>query len=205
MFIMATFLLASLSDAFSHGDRVSMMRRSQYRGQRTDWHEVPHRSMPRFLQDTDSTLVLPASVIGSGEPFKMQLALHGLQLATPWITLSDGQGRFLSHLDLFLRASGDSIAAVHCEMQFVDESAGAPEHITLHTTWDRTLTLELSAALGALLLLSGAMAVALAWHTCQRHGGSALAKVLDEPDVDEPVGTHAVRASHRLQQGGKAD
>ena len=63
-------------------------------------------------------------------PVCRSLALHGMQLVTPWITLADGQGRFLSHLELQLTASGDALTAVRWEGQYVDEHP--PDQISVH-------------------------------------------------------------------------
>ena len=122
------------SSSFLHGDALPMMRRTQHRGQRTVWSEVPHRVAPRFR--VDSTVMLdsapPAQL--DDEPYKLSLALLGLQFITPWITVADGSGRHLEQLELRLTASGDSLAGVRWEGHYVDNTGGEfapPAHIAL--------------------------------------------------------------------------
>jgi hypothetical protein len=113
------------------------------------------------------------------------LALHGLQFVTPWIVVADGNGRFLSHLDLLLTASGDALTAVRWETQYVDETP--PTHISVHTTWQHSLEHDLSSALSVLFVVAAVLVAALAYATCRQHGASTLAKLLqDEPDEEPP-------------------
>ena len=44
-------LLRTLCSAYLTGDPIPMMRRTQHSGQRSAWHEVPSRELPRFLQN----------------------------------------------------------------------------------------------------------------------------------------------------------
>ena len=129
------------------------------------------------------------------------LALHGLQFVTPWITVADGKGRFLSHLELQLTAAGDALTAVRWETEYVDEAP--PNHISVHTKWEHALEHDLSSALTLLFLVAGCLAAALAYFTCRKHGGSTIAKLLyDEDDYsgeprDEGGDLHAYRTQYR--------
>ncbi len=103
------------SASFLHGDALPMMRRVQHSGQRTEWSEVPHRIAPRFGVDRTVLLeALPADHPDT-EPYKVSLALLGLEFTTPWITLSDGSGRYLERLDLSrsLNCSGPNAGAAY--------------------------------------------------------------------------------------------
>ena len=223
-------LLPAAVRAFTPGDPVPMMRRTQHSGQRTDWHEVPFRVAPRFL--TDATVALEAlpSNVPASEPFKISLALHGLRYVTSWITLSDGDGRFLSSLELQLTASGDTLSAVHWEAEYT-EGEVPPDRIILHTVWDEALEHNFSLALRCLLLLGAALTCYILYSTCMRHEG-ALAKLFFEEEEEDrereeedhrrlkrqalqqhrpggvprdPYYVHEVRDSRSRRGGNKAD
>jgi hypothetical protein len=133
--------------------------------------------------------------------YHSSLALHGLQFVTPWITVADGKGRFLSHLELQLTAAGDALTAVRWETEYVDEAP--PNHISVHTKWEHALEHDLSSALTLLFLVAGCLVAALAYFTCRKHGGSTIAKLLyDEDDYsgeprDEGGDLHAYRTQYR--------
>ena len=175
-------MLHALSCACSYvpGDPVPMMRRTQHNGKRTTWHEVPHRTTPRFLSDHRSTLDVRLPADAPSEPFKISLALHGLQFVTPWITVADGKGRFLSHLQLLLTASGDELTSVRWDTEYVEEEP--PAHISVQTTWEHALEHDLESALTLLFVLCAALAVAIIYVTCSRHGRSTLSKLFADSD-----------------------
>ena len=129
----------------------------------------------------DTTAVLEAlpADLPAHEPFKISLALHGLQHVTPWITLSDGKGRFLASLELQLTALGDSLSGVRWETQYTEGEA-PPERILLHTVWEETLEQDLTTALCWLLLLSAGLVCYLAYATCSRHDGALEKLFFDE-------------------------
>ena len=173
--------------AFGPGDPVPMMRRTQHSGQRTEWHEVPYRTTPRFLTDTTVKFVALPADLPAHEPFKISLALNGMEHVTSWITISDGEGRFLSTLELQLTALAGSISDVRWDAQY-SEGEMPPERIILHTVWDEAFEHDFSTALSMLLLLSALLVCYLAYATCSRHEG-ALAKLLfddDDPYANAP-------------------
>ena len=174
--------------AYLAGDPVPMMRRTQHSGRRTAWHEVSHRATPRFLTDRRATLDGAPPDLDDSEPFKISLALHGLQFVTPWITVADGKGKFLSHLELQLTASGDALTAVRWETEYSDEP---PAHVSVQTTWEHALEHDLESALALLFFLVACVAAVLAYATCSTHGRSTLAKLLSDPHPDRDLYTHA--------------
>ena len=195
-----------------------MMRRTQHRGQRTVWSEVPHRVAPRFR--VDSTVMLdsapPAQL--DDEPYKLSLALLGLQFITPWITVADGSGRHLEQLELRLTASGDSLAGVRWEGHYVDNTGGEfapPAHIALRVVWEVADELDFSTALSLLLLLAAALAAALLCTLCAREGGALEEAALQYGDerppphegrgVDEPYGCGGESESERERAELHAD
>ena len=141
---------------------------------------MPHRHTPRFLKNGHAILdVTPGTA--STEPLKLALALHGLQFVTPWITVADGKGRYLSHLTLLLTASGDALTAVRWETQYVyGQNTGPPDHITMQTTWDHALEHDLSSALTLLFLVAAGILASLVYATCTAHGRSTLGKLLSD-------------------------
>lgn len=125
--------------AYLRGDAMPMMKRTQYEGQRTQWSELPHALTPRFLVDRTVLLdQIPAMLNGlvNDEPFKMSLALLGLEFTTPWITVADGNGLFLSHLELQLTAAGSSLASLRWSGVYQTEEP--PAHIELRLRWDQS-------------------------------------------------------------------
>ena len=193
-------LIARAAQSYLPGDPVSMMRRTQHKGRRSAWHEVPHRAMPRFLTDGRTTLDIPTMDAAEREAFKISIALHGLQFITPWITVADGNGRFLSHLELLLTASGDALSAVRWETEYVDEEP--PAHVTVHTTWEDALEHDLESALGLLFVVAACLVAYLVRATCRKHGASTLAKLFaDDADGDEYRDVDRVRYHHERRGG----
>jgi hypothetical protein len=191
-------LLAAAACSYLPGDPVPLMRRNQYGGKRTAWHEVPHR-IARFLTDTTSSMEGIPTDAPSDEPFKISLALHGVQHTTPWITIADGNGHFLSHLQLLLTASGDSLTGVRWETQYA--ALEPPAHITVTTVWDEALEHDLALALGVLFLIGACILIVTIYITCCRHGGFALARLLADADAehderDAPSALHGGGYAH---------
>lgn len=178
------------------GDLVSLMRRTQYSEQRTEWHEVPHHALPKFLRDSTTSLeALPADA-PANEPFKISLALHGLQHVTTWITVSDGDHRFLDRLEVQLTAWGEHIEAVQWETQYVEGDV-PPERIKLHWVWHEELEHDLAFALRVLFLLGASLVAGLAYVTCGRVGDSAVAMLMDE---DEDSRSRGAELSHHARR-----
>ena len=128
------------------------------------------------------------------------LALQGLQLTTPWITVADGKGRFLSHLTLSLTASGGTLSAMRWDTLYVDEEP--PPHIIIGTVWDHAIEEDLATALGVLYVVAAALVLALAWRTCTAHGMEPSTCAVQEQQRDHrgpgqqynsarPFGTHS--------------
>ena len=93
---------------------------------------------PRFGIDRTVELDGVPHDLPPNEAFKVSFALLSLQVTTPWITVSTGTGRYLSHLELGLTASGDSVTAVRWSGEYLDEhdDSGPPQHIGLRLVWD---------------------------------------------------------------------
>ena len=76
--------------------------------------------------------------------------LLGQQFVTPWIALSDGNGRYVDHLKLTITASGSTVTAARWEEEF--RSGGAPPHsipLSVHWEHDREKGALLGLSLGA--------------------------------------------------------
>ena len=177
---MVAHCVAALLASYLPGDPVPLSRRIQQNGRRSAWHEVPHRAAPRFLTDWRTTLDVPHADAADPEALKISLALHNLQFVTPWITVSDGKGRFLSHLDLSLTASGDALTAVRWEPEYVEQEP--PEHISVHTTWEHAKEHDLESALAFLFLSCAFISAWVLYTVCQKHGRSTLAKVFSDDE-----------------------
>ena len=169
------------------GEPVPTLRRTQHSGQRTAWHEVPHGVAPRFLAESSVLIsALPEDAVAA-EPFKLSFAFDGLQQVTPWITVSDGKGRFLSHLTLSLTAAGDALTAVRWQAAYIDGEV-PPEHVHLKTVWEDAIEHDLSVALQVLFLVAAALALGLGYTTCARNR-ETVARMLTEDDEggEEPL------------------
>ena len=126
------------------------------------------------------------------------LALHGLQFVTPWITVADGKGKFLSHLELQLTASGDALTSVRWETEYVEETP--PAHISMHTTWAHALEHDLDSALTFLFAASACITLALLYRVVSKHGHLLSAWVADVFGEGELVAEDA-DDGHRARQG----
>ena len=115
---------------------------------------------------------------------RSSLALNDMQYTTPWITIADGKGRFLSHLDLQLTAAGAPLSALSWQTQYVLEAP--PEHITLRMVWEQADELNVGLALDVLFGVCAIITLALLWLTCARYGDAAIAEILTEDDRPPP-------------------
>ena len=179
----ALCLLTSALHSYLPGDPVPMMRRTQQKGRRSAWHEVPHRISPRFLTDHDSILDVALTDVAD-EPLKVALALHGLDFVTTWITVADGKGKFLSHLELLLTASGDALTGVRWETEYVDDEP--PAHVSVHTAWNHEADADLDSALNALFYISALITILLVYFVCRDHY-AAFAELLGDEEHDEAL------------------
>lgn len=125
--------------------------------------------------------------------------MDGLQFTTPWITLADGKGRYLSKLTLSLTASGDVISAMRWETQYVDEEP--PPFVTIGTVWEHAIEDDLATALGVLFFIATALVALLTWCTCAQHGTWTF---FDEDGDEQPQRQSAFgyeyNTYHRHQQ-----
>lgn len=172
--------------------------------ERTQWAEVPHKASPRFgVSRTVFIEALPED-LPEDESYKISFALLGQQFVTPWIALSDGNGRYVDHLQLTLTASGNTVTAVWWEEVF--RSGGAPPHsIPLSIHWEHSMEEDAASALG---FLFGTAALALFFLLCRTLqksqgddlAGAARAISSDVVDEDEPTRSWQVNSS-RLNEG----
>lgn len=171
---------ATIKTSFDQGDAVPMLRRTQFKGERTEWLELPRASQPRFLRDRTTTLEHVQADL-QGETHKLSIAIHGLRFVTPWIVVADGRGRFLSHLELRLTALGNDLSAMRIlDAHYVDER---PEHIAVRTVWEQANENDLASALALTFAAAALLATVLLCWTCTRHGSPAFAMLLDEKEA----------------------
>ena len=185
-------LLCVWLPGYLQGDVVSLLRRVQHSGQRTDWAEVPTKLAPRFLREKTVTLKHVPADHPAHEPYKMSLAVDGLRHTTPWITVADGRGRFLSHIELQLTAAGDTVSAVRSDLRSVSRRTSLnrhphhispsaaytharyvdddlPAHITLRMVWMDATEHDVASALGGLFFGGAAIAMLVLWGTCSQY------------------------------------
>ena len=200
------WLLLDVSSAgYLPGDFVPLLRRVQHNEQRTSWHEVPQRVTPRFMKDHSAVLDLIPADHPDREPYKISLALSGLELTTPWITVADGRGQYLTALELQLTASGDSVMALRTETEYAWPEE-PPKHIVVRTVWEHAMEHDLTAALAWLFVLAACGVCALTYLTCRRHGAFATALLFgDAYDDEDHERERLVAASQRRRQGYSDD
>ena len=149
------------------GDPVSLLRRTQHGGQRTQWAEVPHSASPRFFESRTMFVDALPEDVPEDEPYKVAFALLSQQFETPWMTISDGAGRFLDHLRLTITASGNTVTAVRWEEEH--RTGGSPPHsVPIHVTWEHALHEDAASALGLLLGLVALALLVLMCRTVQK-------------------------------------
>ena len=189
------------------GDPITLLWRSQTAGRRSDWLGAPFNLSPRFMQDMEANadIFLPHihSSGASAEPVKVSFAFgRDLQHMTPWITLIDAN-KVIQRLQLRLVAAGDALTEVSFEAFYGDGDV-PPEHIVIHTFWDRADEHDLGAALGVLFLAAACLTFGLLYWTCRRHRGAvAVAKLLLlDGDEDYSVDDRAGRSHYARRSDG---
>ena len=174
---------------------------------------MPHKASPRF--GVSRTVVIEAlpEDLPEDESYKMcsalpsdaqprsaydralcrpgrSFALLGQQFVTTWISLSDGNGRYVDHLQLTITASGNTVTAARWEEGF--RSGGAPPHsIPLSIHWEHNVVEDVASALGLLLGTAALALLILFVRTLQTSKGDGLAnatrEICDSVDDAEPA------------------
>jgi len=99
--------------SFQVGDPIPMLKRSQYKGQRSGWSEVLYRDCPRFAEHR-TIIWQPLREVkdyDSTEPFKISFSFAHHQFTTPWITVTDGKMSYLHTLTFTFTSHHDLITA----------------------------------------------------------------------------------------------
>lgn len=123
---------------FRRGDALPVMRRTEHRGERSAWAEVPHDSCPRFERPgVVAWRALPAD-FGSADSlppapaeYKTAFSFLNEQFQTPWITLADSAGTYLTHLVFTIEHAGDHVTDVTWETLYDRPASGPPAHVRL--------------------------------------------------------------------------
>lgn len=107
---------------YVHEDPVSTLKRSQYRGYRTQWSSVLHNDAPHFGLDQTVRLhtASQARDYQHDKQFKMSFSFDNEQLITPWITVNNGLGVYLHVLQFTFVYSSDRIVDLKWEAEYVD-------------------------------------------------------------------------------------
>jgi hypothetical protein len=120
---------------FRRGDPLPVMKRSQYRGERSSWREVPHDACPRFERPGVISLeALPADYLSEDTRappvYKMAFSFLNEQFQTPWITIADGAGGYLTHLIFYIEHAGEQVTDVRWELLY-DTMSQPPPNVHL--------------------------------------------------------------------------
>jgi len=149
---------------FLPGDPITVLKRSQYRGERSSWREIPHDACPRFERFTVVALhALPADFAvdeppGAGSDYKMAFSFLNEQFQTPWLTIADGRGHFLTHLIFTLEKAGDRVTDISWQTVY-DVPNAAPPHVQIEYEFANASEEDPRTALTALFVGSLALAV----------------------------------------------
>ena len=129
--------------------------------------------------------------------------LLGQQFVTPWIALSDGNGRYVDHLKLTITASGSTVTAARWEEEF--RSGGAPPHsIPLSIHWEHSMEEDAASALDLLLGTAALALFVLLCRTLQKSQGDDLAsaaRAISSDTVDDEPSRSWQVTSGRLNEG----
>ncbi len=169
-----TALLASLAlalaggghrvGAYRHGDTVSVLKRSQYKGYRTEWSELLGRDAPRF--GVDRTVQLnptnTAQVYDTNEEFKIEFAFDHDRLLTSWITFFDGRGNYLNYIEFDFVFSGDHIRSVRWVTDYHEDGREKPDKVFLRYHWHEFVETDAASGLDFLMIVGTVLAWASA-------------------------------------------
>jgi hypothetical protein len=121
---------------FRRGDALPVMRRTEHRGDRSAWAEVPHDSGPRFERPgVIAWQALPVD-FGSDDSlappeYKTAFSFLNEQFQTPWITIADSAGTYLTHLVFTIEHAGDQVTDVNWETLYDRPASSRPAHVRL--------------------------------------------------------------------------
>lgn len=80
---------------------------------RTDWTPLLREFQPRFSEDSEIELPsIKPSLLPDNSELKMSFSFDHDHYVTEWISIANGNGKFLNSLRFFLTYSGDHITDV---------------------------------------------------------------------------------------------
>lgn len=171
---------------FHDGEFVASARRSQFRQQRTEWHDLLGRHCPRFGRHQVVTVPIqrPAKWVPDDD-YKLMLSFDSERLITPWLPLIRSSHRRVPHVRVTFTTVGSeirSVAAVVTELsgsfltrhaRLVEEFENPdvwPKHIVVEYFWDQLPDADPDSGLLAVLTASGLVCVLLTVTAKLRYG-----------------------------------
>ncbi|GAM23228.1 hypothetical protein SAMD00019534_064030 [Acytostelium subglobosum LB1] len=151
-----------MTNALRSGDLVRLSKKSIHDMKATDWTDVKAKYSPRFKIDKTITLASLTSVnLTKHSLYKIQFAFFD-KFPTTWITVANGNGTFLNHIEFTFLYSNDKIVDVKYILDYNDEEEHhgvKPEHFYLIYKWqqikDKDITMGLFVLFFTGIALSG--------------------------------------------------
>ncbi|KAF2070114.1 hypothetical protein CYY_008566 [Polysphondylium violaceum] len=138
-------------DAYKYGDIIRFSKKSYHDLRETDWNDIRVKFSPRFQVDRTITLSSLTSIpLGESSLYKISFSLDNDRFKTSWITVADGQGTFLNHIEFKFTYSNDKIVDVKWTLDYNDEEVHhkkKPDHIYLIYRWEEAQDIDISAGL----------------------------------------------------------
>lgn len=188
MYFLVLLLSACTASArtFHDGEYVTSARRSQFRQQRTEWHDLLGRYCPRFGRHQVVTIPIqrPSKWVAEDD-YKLMLSFDSERLITPWLPLIRASHKRVPHVRVTFTTVGAELRSVSAD---VAELSGAflarharlveefenpdvwPKHVVVEYFWEQLPDADPDSGLFAVLAASGLVCVLLTITAKLRYG-----------------------------------
>jgi hypothetical protein len=128
LLLLLSYDCATVAADYVLGDTVSMLKRTEFAGKRTQWSDVPSNALPHFAKDSSVALnhLGDAIQFNAHKNLRLQFAVHTTpnsaftsqqqtqpQLRTQWITITDGRRQlYATHLVFTLTRTQTQITSI---------------------------------------------------------------------------------------------
>jgi len=138
-------------NAHKYGDLIRFSKKSYHDMRESEWNDIRMKFSPKFQVDKTITLSSLTSIpLGSTSLYKIAFSLDNDRFKTSWITVADGEGTFLNHIEFKFIYSNDKIVDVKWTLDYNDEEIHQkkkPDHIYLIYRWEEAQQEDITAGL----------------------------------------------------------
>jgi hypothetical protein len=183
--------------AFRAGDHVSALMRTQHGALRSEWAPLLARDAPRFgiarrvelrpLQDANDV-----DGVDNTDVFKIAFSFIDDSFLSPWLTLCDGKGGYVTHVGVVLTHAGGIVRKVTTTAEPLQYANGKPEHVVVHFQWDEVTEFDSGGAVNLVLVV----ALGVAWFA------AAFAVCSLEPAAKRTLRIARARLTPHSNRGG---